>query len=68
MTSTFKAGTGGCTGLCGRGGWDSSGFGGGCSCRGISDGLAGDFPIIFVSYLNGSPSEALSLTSLISSL
>ena len=60
-TSTFKTGTGGYGGRFGRDGWDPSEFGG---CGGIS----GVFPTTFVLYLNDLPSEALSLTSSISSL
>ena len=57
VTSTFKANTGGCGGSGGRGGWDSTGFDGGCGS------ISGTFPSILVLYLSDLPSETLPSTS-----
>ena len=57
VTSTFKANNGGCGGSDGRGGWDSSGFDGGCGS------ISSTFPSILVLYLSDLPSEALPSTS-----
>ena len=57
----FKGGVDGCTGC---GGWDLSGFAGGCA--GYA-GLSSAFLINFVLHLNDLPTEVLSSTSSISS-
>ena len=62
VNSAFKGGTGGHGGC---DGWVPSGFYGSFDSR---SGLSGDFPTIFVLYLNDLPSESLSLTPSISSL